>query len=61
MSERILDRRTYYKMKAPPKDLIIAAKLMKQLYDSFIRAGFTEDQALKLVICNLNKNKGSGE
>jgi hypothetical protein len=34
-------------------ELILMAKQMKALFDSFVEAGFSEDQALKLVCAAL--------
>ena len=32
----------------PNEDMIIAAEGIKQMFDAYIRAGFTEEQAIKL-------------
>jgi hypothetical protein len=38
-------------------DMVIAAESMKQLYDEYIRAGFSDKQALYLLRALMENNK----
>jgi len=34
----------------PNEDMIVAAEGIKQMFDAYMRAGFTEQQAIKLCV-----------
>lgn len=45
----------------PFTNLVAAAAQIKEMYDSFIEVGFTEQQAIQFTLALLQANSGGGD